>query len=435
MGMADASLIEDLPAGRWRDPATGRSVRIATRSIVIERTLDGGEAALIRALGLGPRIAVVGDRNTFDVLGRRVERALAKSAATDAVVLGSPRADLATADALQARTAEADALLAVGSGTINDLCKYVAHRSGRAYAVFATAPSMNGYLTASASLARDGFKTSLAAQPPVGAFFDLEVLAAAPARLIRAGIGDSICRTTAQTDWLLGHYLRDAPYTDTPYLLQIEDEPFLLSRAAAIALGDVEGIRALTRLLVLAGLGMGIVGGSEPASMGEHLISHYVDMMASPHPGSLHGEQVGVATLTASRLQNALLAARPPAVRPTRIDEAAMRRRYGARLGELCIAELRAKALDQRAAERTNARLEEIWPALSARLREVMLPTARLEEAMAAAGAPMRGVDLGLERRFYRDAVRHAREIRRRYTILDLAGDAGLLDDFVTEEG
>ena len=434
--MADASLIDDMVAGRWRDPATGRPVRIATRSIVIERTLDGGEAELVRALGLGPSIAVVGDRNTFDALGRRVERALAKIALTRGIVLDSAHADLAAAAALEVRVAAADALIAVGSGTINDLCKYVAHRTGRPYAVFATAPSMNGYLTASASLAHDGFKTSLPARPPVGAFFDLEVLAAAPARLIRAGIGDSLCRTTAQADWLLGHYLRDAPYSDTPYLLQIEDEPLLLSRAAAIALGEVEGVRALTRLLVLAGLGMGIVGGSEPASMGEHLISHYVDMMASPHPGSLHGEQVGVATLTASRLQNAILrAARPPEVRPTRIDEAGMRARYGARLGELCSAEFRAKAMDARAAERMNARLIEIWPALSARLREVMVPTERLHEAMAAAGAPTKGVDLGLERGFYQSAVRHAREIRRRYTILDLAGDAGLLDDFVTEEG
>jgi glycerol-1-phosphate dehydrogenase [NAD(P)+] len=122
-------------------------------------------------------------------------------------------------------------------------------------------------------------------------------------------------------------------------------------------------------------------------------------------------------------------------VRPTRIDEAALRRRYGARLGALCIAELRAKAIDGPAAARINARLEAIWPALGARLREVMLPTARLEEAMAAAGAPRRGVDLGLARGCYPDAVRHAREIRRRYSILDLAGDAGLLDDFATGEG
>jgi glycerol-1-phosphate dehydrogenase [NAD(P)+] len=433
--MADGSLIEELVAGRWRDPATGKPVRIPTRAIVIERSLAGGEAELIRAQGLGQRLAVISDQSTFDALGRRVERALARIASTRGIVLDAPHADLATVDALQARAAEADALIAVGAGTINDLCKYVAQRTGRPYAVFATAPSMNGYLTATASLACDGLKSSLPARPPVAALFDLDVLAAAPARLIRAGIGDSICRTTAQTDWLLGHYLRDAPYSETPSLLQIEDEPSLLSQAAAIARGETEGVRALTRLLVLTGLGMGIVGGSEPASMGEHLISHYVDMMASPHPGSLHGEQVGVATLTISRLQNAMLrAVRPPEVRPTRLDPDAMRARYGARRGDQCSAEFRVKALDERGAERMNARLAEVWPAMTSRLREIMLPTERLEAAMAAAGAAIRGLALGLESGFYRSAVRHAREIRRRYSILDLAGDAGVLDDFVAKE-
>jgi glycerol-1-phosphate dehydrogenase [NAD(P)+] len=76
-----------------------------------------------------------------------------------------------------------------------------------------------------------------------------------------------------------------------------------------------------------------------------------------------------------------------------------------------------------------------VWPALTARLRAIMLPSARLQDAMAAAGAPASGVDLGLERDFYQDAVRHAREIRRRYSILDLAGDAGVLEDFVAGEG
>jgi glycerol-1-phosphate dehydrogenase [NAD(P)+] len=434
--MGSGSLIEGLIAGRWRDPAIGRPARIGTRAIAIERSLDGAEADLIAPLALGRRLAVVSDRNTFEALGRRVARALAKIAAIQSVVLEAPQADVGGVDALRPRVAGADALIAVGSGTLNDLCKRLAHQSGRPYAVFATAPSMNGYLTPTASLADAGFKTSLPARPPLGAFFDLEVLRAAPVRLIRAGIGDAICRTTAQTDWLLGHYLRDAPYSDTPYLLQIEDEPHLLSRAAAIVEGNLEGVETLTRLLVLAGLGMGIVGSSAPASMGEHLISHYVDMLASPHPGSLHGEQVGVATLTVSRMQNALLrAGQPPEVRLTPIDEAATRARYGAGRAEQVIAQFRAKALDEAAAARMNARLAEVWPTMSVRLREVMLPTARLLEALRAAGAPTTGVDLGLPSGFYREAVRHARELRDRYTVLDLAGDAGVLETFVAEEG
>ncbi len=434
--MANASLIEDVVAGRWRDPATGRPVRVGTRAIAIERSLDGGEAELIAPLALGERLAVVSDRNTFDALGGRVARALAAIAAIDNVVLDAPRADLATVEELRARTGAAAALVAVGSGTLNDVCKYLAHQSGRPYVVFATAPSMNGYLTATASLARRGFRTSLPARTPAAALFDLEVLRRAPVRLIRAGIGDALCRTTAQADWLLGHYLRGAPYSESPYLLQAEDEPFLLGHSAAMAAGDPDAIAALTRLLVLAGLGMATTGSSAPASMGEHSISHYIDTMARPHPGSLHGEQVGVATLTLSRLQNALLCAeRPPEVRATRIDESALRARYGAALADGVIAAFRAKALDDAAAARMNARLAEVWPAMSAPLREIMLPTERLRAALLAAGAPTTGVDLGLPSGFYRTAVRHAREIRDRYSILDLAGDAGVLEAFAAEEG
>jgi glycerol-1-phosphate dehydrogenase [NAD(P)+] len=410
-------------------------VRIDTRSIPIERSLDGGEAALLASLALGERLAVVSDRNTYDALGARVARALAAIAVVDTVVLDAPRADRATVEALRARTSVAGALVAVGSGTLNDVCKYLAHQSGRPYVVFATAPSMNGYLTGTASLAQGGFKASLPARPPLAALFDLEVLRRAPARLIRAGIGDSLCRTTAQTDWLLGHHLRDVAYSDAPYLLQIEDEAILLSQTAAIVAGDPDGIAALTRLLVLAGLGMVIAGSSAPASMGEHLISHYIDLMARPHPGSLHGEQVGVAALTISRMQNALLSAeRPPEMRATRVDETAIRARYGAALADQVLGQFRAKALDDAGAARLNARLAAVWPAMRARLREVMLPTARLRGALEDAGAPTTGVDLGLPARFYRAAVRHAREIRDRYSILDLAGDAGVLEAFVVEE-
>jgi glycerol-1-phosphate dehydrogenase [NAD(P)+] len=158
--------------------------------------------------------------------------------------------------------------------------------------------------------------------------------------------------------------------------------------------------------------------------------------MARPHPGSLHGEQVGVAALTVSRMQQALLCAeRPPEVRATRVDETAIRARYGAALADQVLGQFRAKALDEAGAARMNARLAEVWPTLRARLRQVMLPTARLRDALAAAGAPTTGVDLGLPAPFYRAAVRHAREIRDRYSILDLAGDAGVLEAFVAEEG
>ena len=41
---------------------------------------------------------------------------------------------------------------------------------------------------------------------------------------------------------------------------------------------------------------------------------------------------------------------------------------------------------------------------------------------------------LGIPRELYRDAVRHGRELRDRYGILDLAADAGILHDFAEQE-
>ena len=45
-----------------------------------------------------------------------------------------------------------DAVIAVGSGVINDISKIVANASGKTYIVVATAPSMDGYASATSSI-------------------------------------------------------------------------------------------------------------------------------------------------------------------------------------------------------------------------------------------------------------------------------------------
>src|SRR3546814_10817423 len=76
----------------------------------------------------------------------------------------------------------------------------------------------------------------------------------------------------------------------------------------------------LARTLVLSGFGKAISGGSYPASEGEHLISHYAEMMGGAElPESFHGEQIGVTTLTMARLQERMLD-KTPRVAPTVVD-------------------------------------------------------------------------------------------------------------------
>jgi glycerol-1-phosphate dehydrogenase [NAD(P)+] len=418
-----------LLAGSFIDPETGSRFACPVGKVVMANSLDGREAELVA--GLGRRLAVVADECTWEAMGQRIARALRPH---QEVVLRQPYADAETVDEIRRRAGAVDALVAVGSGTINDLCKAAAEKDRRRYAVFATAPSMNGYVTGTASITVKGLKLSLTARPPCGAFFDLEVLAAAPARLIQAGIGDCLARSTAQVDWLLASLLFGSAYSDTPFVIQAEDEPLLLDRAADAVAGDIGAVEVLVRVLLLSGLGMALVGSSHPASMGEHLISHYVDMLALPHPRSLHGEQVAVASWSLARLQAQILAAAtPPVLMPTRIDEEAMRARYGPAADD-CIRSLKRKALDQAACDPLNSRVASDWPRLRAKLRAATLPLPRLERAMRAARLPMTGEALGLDAGFYGSAVLYARELRDRFGMLDLADDAGLLEEFAVGE-
>ena len=58
-----------------------------------------------------------------------------------------------------------------------------------------------------------------------------------------------------------------------------------------------------------------------------------------------------------------------------------------------------------------------------------------LDRVCISVAGPRMQQDLGLSPSFYRAAVRHARELRDRYSILDLAADAGVLEALMAEEG
>ncbi len=248
--------------------------------------------------------------------------------------------------------------------------------------------------------------------------------------MIRSGLGDSIYRPTAQADWLLAHLLLDRPYREAPFALFAEDEAGLFARSEALMAGDLEAMRRLARTLTLSGFGMTICGGSYPASEGEHLISHYVEMLAPPEwPETFHGEQIGVTTLSMARLQERLLKGGPPRLEPSAPDESSIAAHFGVDLGAACWAEFEGKKLDAGQAEALNAKLAEHWDEIRAQLRSVTLPSANLEAVPKAAGTPTTPKELGWPRDFYLDAVRHAREIRDRYTFLDLAADIGELDN------
>jgi glycerol-1-phosphate dehydrogenase [NAD(P)+] len=370
------------------------------------------------------KFAIVDDAKTSTALGDDVFRALkGKTDCTHITFPGSPKADMQNARWLSEQSARADVLLAVGSGTINDLCKFTSHQQKKPYAVFPTAASMNGYLSANASLVVEGHKTTLPAQMPDALYCDLSVLAAAPARLAKSGLGDSLARSTAQADWLLSHLLLGTPYDDTLFapLLAMEEE--LHDSARGIALGDRYSVELLLKNLLLSGAGMTLAGGSYPASQGEHMIAHCHEMLTAKTPlpvPTLHGEEIAITSLYMAQLQEQKLSGKTQRLHERDFPEALVKAAVGWQLCEE-FKEQYAKKLARMVQKTVSEKLQGSWQEMAERIRCVHLPAQRIAQVLEAAQCHTSPTQLSWNDATYASACQLARLTRDRFTFLDIA--------------
>lgn len=431
-------LIDEICDGRWISPLNGKIFPAAPYdSIIIKESLRGEEAALVTNLGFEPPFVVISDQNTHKAMGERVAKALASVGAVTEIILDHPHADMASVRELSKKIEGFQSVVAVGSGTVNDLTKFATFQDRRRYTVFGTAGSMNGYTSSTASITLDsGLKVSLPAQVPAGFFVDLEVCASAPSYLNAAGFGDCLCRSVAQIDWWMSHRLFGSVYHHDPYIIEIPDEIELMNRAEGIASGDIDAVGYLFRVLTLCGLGISFTGISNHGSMGEHQISHYIDCFAGDnHPGSLHGQQVGVATLTMARIQSYFLSSETaPIIGATKLDLNGMIARMGKEVATQCHQEITKKAMNSQQADDFNKRIEIMWPELRQQCLDISIPVEKLEQKLRTANGSCTSQEMGLAVDTYREAVCHGHEMRNRYSFTDIADGAGVLKDIAAKE-
>ena len=86
------------------------------------------------------------------------------------------------------------------------------------------------------------------------------------------------------------------------------------------------------------------------------------------------------------------------------------------------------------ALEKANQRLQEIWTELKDEVQPFLISVEEMEELLKSSGGPVNYRELGVEADLYRDAIVHCREMRNRFSFLDIAADAGILEDFAAEE-
>ncbi len=339
-----------------------------------------------------------------------------------------PHADDETVARAVAAARGAGGLVAIGSGTVNDVAKRAAHELGIPYVVLGTAASMNGYASGIAALLSRGLKITAPARPPRAILLDTDILAAAPLALTRAGLGDLLSKPVSDSDWWLADRIEGTGYSTLPSLVTDAAVADATAHAAGLATGDRDAHAALGRALVLSGVAMVVAGSSAPASGGEHLLSHLWDMeaLAAGRETRLHGAQVGVATCISAALYQRLLRATPVFTEPPPWEDEAAR--LHAEHGALADSVLGpAKRKHDRAAARV-ALLRDRWPEIRDGLAARKLPTpAEVRAPLAACGAPNTLEHLGISRADAARVLRIARDIRDRVTVLDVAFEIGVL--------
>jgi glycerol-1-phosphate dehydrogenase [NAD(P)+] len=337
----------------------------------------------------------------------------------------------------QLRAAQPHLVVAVGSGVINDLSKWAAFQLGIPYLVVATAASMNGYSSANVAPTIGGLKVLIEARPPVAVLANPRVIEQAPHEMTAAGFGDTIAKHQSGTDWVMNQFLVGEYYCPFCAGIISDLEPLYLDRPEDLRERRPEAVKGLFEALFWTGMAMTLVGTSVPASGGEHLFSHTLDMMAAMRGEShdLHGRQVGLGTLLSAALYQQVLAVENPVLRPLPPSTDA---RFwsvpavAAAVAEQCESKrLRWEPIRHKIAHRDT------WDQLRAKLAAETKCPETIRAWLEQAGAAVSMADIGCSRERIRSAILHMHEIRKRFTIIDLAWLTGVLpgrtDDLIDQ--
>jgi glycerol-1-phosphate dehydrogenase [NAD(P)+] len=409
------------------------------------KAVEIGEGALERlplmAKDFGmKRPALAADPNTWEAAGARAFDLLRAAGLNPAkCILNAPRLEpdeYWAGKLLMYWQKEWDGIIAVGSGSINDLCKVLARAAGLPFIIAATAPSMDGFASTSASMLLDGLKQSLPAPCPGGIVADSAVMAKAPMPMLQAGLGDMIAKYVSICEWRISSLVTGEYYCEEVARLVRKTLARCTGAAEGLVRRDPKAAGDIAEGLIVSGAAMSFAGVSRPASGVEHYFSHVWDMRAilrGKEP-DLHGIQVGVGTLLALKIYAYISGLRPDEEKARRgleqFDEAAWRRQAEKVFSHIDedFSASRIRWLRENAKDRLP-RILAGWDNILAIIREELPAPEELERLLRLIGAPLTPEDIGISAGEVREAFIATKDIRQKYVASTLLSDLGLLEE------
>lgn len=332
-----------------------------------------------------------------------------------------------------------DLVVAVGTGSINDMCRFFSYQMNVPYAIVATAAPMDGFASSGAALMVDNIKQTIPAQTPLFIIGDTDILCGAPARMISAGLGDLLGKFTCLNDWRISKIVNDEYYCDTVVNLVKDCIENVLKNADKAASRDPKVIGDIMEGLVLTGVAMSFVGNSRPAAGCEHHLNHYweaIEIQNGQIP-VLHGIEVGLAEVVILKMTEFLRESRPDfdaaREKAKQYDQAAweekMKEVYGTASDAIIELEHESKKNDPEGRLKRIDKIEENWDEIVKLMNDYMPSAERMIEILMSLDAPYFPSQVGFSDEMLYNALVYGKENRARYTLLSMMGDLGVLED------
>ena len=370
-------------------------------------------------------ILLVADSNTYPLCGERVKSLLGKR--LDDVCLFQTNdllvPDEKSIEAIKQKVcSDTDLILGIGSGVINDLCKYVAFLCGIRSGIIATAPSMDGYASSGAAMIIGGMKVTYTVNAPTLILGDVEILKNAPMDMIRSGYADIIGKYSALCDWKLSQLINGEYLCPYVYDIVLQKTNEIRAAAKALTERDSDAIGNLMEALVLIGACLTLLSTTRPGSGSEHHLSHYFEItgLLEDKPYFLHGTDVGYSTVVTAALRERICTVKDPVF--SHLSQQARERCYRMIYGNTWT-EVRDL---QNEAGRYERPVDEIyrqnWEAVRAILSEC--PTADgIREMLTDVGFDLSAFEKMYGKTKIRDGIWFAKDLKDRYSVLWLYYD------------
>lgn len=395
----------------------GQTHEIELEGLEIAHGLLDRVADLLKQYRFPNRVLMVADVNSFRVTKGLYEQLLGAGFTVELRVYEDTRvADMKAVEELQVLLRRADGCLSVGTGSVNDICRLAAYRENKQFAIFATAPSMDGFASDSAPITEGNFKTSYPCRQPRIILADSRILAESPAELKAAGFGDVLAKYVAIADWRVANLLHGDYYCERVGQFVRDAVAKMVALADQVPQKNEDAATAIMEALVLTGLSMQLAKCTRPASGTEHIISHYWECKKLQRGiiSDFHGKKVCVATLIVSRAYHNLAKLKSVSAHKEHIDWKDVQAHYGEGLIDgmmsLNTPDTIVDEIDPRA-------VEENWGKIAQIIREEIPTPEKLLALCQAAHAATTGEDISVDPQLFLDGIKYHPFMRRRVTV------------------